>query len=58
MGLSGPGVLQLTSALTKVFTNKQLYTFNTHISYLPGFLAGPSGIRVEWGIETNGRFEA
>ena len=27
-------------------------------SYLPGFSAGPFGIRVGWGIETNGRFEA
>ena len=26
--------------------------------YLPGLLAGPFGIRVGWGIETNGRFEA
>ena len=26
--------------------------------YLPGLLAGPSGIGVGWGIETNGRFEA
>ena len=26
--------------------------------YFPGLLAGPSGIRVGWGIETNGRFEA
>ena len=26
--------------------------------YFPGLLAGPSGICVGWGIETNGRFEA
>ena len=26
--------------------------------YLPGLLAGPSGIRVGWVIETNGRLEA
>ena len=39
-----------------------LYSHN-HIqlctyTYLPGLLAGPSGIRVGWGIETNRRFEA
>ena len=28
------------------------------LSYFPGLLEGPSGIRVGWGIETNGRFEA
>ena len=26
--------------------------------YFPGLLAGPSGIRVGWAIETNGRFDA
>ena len=26
--------------------------------YFPSLLAGPSGIRVGWGIETNCRFEA
>ena len=26
--------------------------------HFPGLLAGPSGIHVGWGIETNGRFEA
>ena len=30
---------------------------NLHLHF-PGLLAGPSGIRVGWGIETNGRFEA
>ena len=28
------------------------------LTYLPGLLAGPSGIRAGWGIETKGRFEA
>ena len=29
-----------------------------NLKYFPGLLAGPSGIRVGWGIETNGRFKA
>ena len=32
-------------------------SYTQFIIYFPGLLAGPSGIRVGWGIETNGRFE-
>ena len=44
----GKGVLYSHSITMTNYTN----------TYSPSLLAGPSGIHVRWGIETNGRFEA
>ena len=50
-----------TGCHTKVKGSNLLYYLLIHFwafLYLPGLLAGPSGIRVGWGIEMHGRFEA
>ena len=39
-------------------THKSSQTYFLQGRYSPSLLAGPSGIRLGWGIETKGRFEA